>query len=199
MKCFIYIFYCCLVFWTQLLLFALKYARKEYKLYLLPNKKVPVIWSLTISSLPFSVILLYYFPHGCPVFDNTGLAFLKQIPVLPYPKTLQLLFFWKCSSPRPAWLATSLVWASPVLFKSHNEILNPLYFLLLLKGTLSLYPLLPSPAEISYFSHTHTHKHTHKKHTHTQTQKILRRDNNVRALLLRINLSQFLCRQIKYS
>ena len=138
-------FYCCLVFWTQLLSFALKYAPKEYKLYLLPNKKVPVIWSLTTSSLPFSVILLYCFPHCCPVFDNTGLAFPKQIPFLPNPKTLQMLFFWECSSQKKS-IATSLVWASPMLFKPHNEILTPLLFLPLLKDTLSLYTRLPCPA-----------------------------------------------------
>ena len=159
--------------------------------------------------LPLFHSLSFYstiFPTGALFLTTLALLFLKQIPFLPDPKTLQLLFFWKCSSPRPAWLATSLVWASPVLFKSHNEILKPLYFLLLLKGTLSLYPLLPSPAEISYFSHTHTHTHTHTEahteahtHTKTHTKKILRRDNNVRALLLRINLSQFLCLQIKYS
>ena len=45
-----------------------------------------------------------------PLFLTTlALLFLKQIPFLPDPKTLQLLFFWKCSSPRPAWLATSLI------------------------------------------------------------------------------------------
>ena len=147
------------------------------------------------------------FPTGVLFLTTLALLFLKQILFLPDPKTLQLLF-WKCSCPRPAWLATPLVWASPMLCKSHNEILDPLPFLLLLKGTLSLYPLLPSPAEISYFSHTHTHTNTHthththtEEHTHTKTHtnKILRRDNNVRALLLRINLSQFLCLQIKYS
>ena len=139
-------FYCCLVLATVLLLFALKYAPKEYKLYLLPKKKrfqwygpwlLPLFHSLSFYST--------IFPTGALFLTTLALLFLKQIPFLPYPKTLKLLFFWKCSSPRPAWLATSPVWASPMLFKSHNETLNPFPFLLLLKDTLSLYPL-NSPA-----------------------------------------------------
>ena len=57
---------------------------------------------------PFSVVLSTVFPTGALLLTTLALLFLKQIPFLPHPKTLQLLF-WKCSSPRPAWLATSLV------------------------------------------------------------------------------------------
>ena len=145
MKCFIYMFllalsimnsYCYLL-WSMLLrstscIYCQMKRFQWYDPWLLP----------LFHSLSFYSII---FPTGALFLTTLALLFLKQIPFLPCPKTLQLLFFWKCSSPRPAWLATSPVWASPMLFKSHNETLNPFPFLLLLKDTLSLYPL-NSPA-----------------------------------------------------
>ena len=67
-------------------------------------KKVPVIWTLTTSSLPFFVILLYYFPHWCTVFGNTGLAFPQANSISSPSKNfatallLEMLFPYACTA-----------------------------------------------------------------------------------------------------
>ena len=75
-------FYCCLVLATVLLLFALKYAPKEYKLYLLPKKKgssdmVPDYFLSSIlchSTLLFSPLVPCFWQHW-PCFSSSKFHF----------------------------------------------------------------------------------------------------------------------------
>lgn len=103
--------------------------------------QVPVIWPpVYLLSLPFSAVLLYHFPCCCTIFDTLALLFIKQITFLPDQMTLQLhLSFLECSSPRPAWLATSLTDTSFGLL-NFMSIFN---MTLIMKSPLPLLFLLP--------------------------------------------------------
>lgn len=86
------------------------------------------------SSLPFSVFYSTLFPTNVLFLTTLALVFPHiKFHFFPIPR-LQVLFFWKCSSRRPAWLL-------PPLFELHQCCSNntiksqPLSFLLLLKGT----------------------------------------------------------------
>lgn len=128
--------------------------------YLLPTK-VPVIWPLTTSSLPFSVVLLCHFPHWCTIFDTLALLFLKQIPFLLDPKT--------CNCCSPSWNALPLglhgllprliVWHFLWYIELHqccynHTVKSPTHppFFPPLKRTLSLRTLLPYQSKFPRFS-----------------------------------------------
>ena len=127
------------------------------------------------SALLFSPLMFSFWQHW-PWFSSIKFHFFRI-------QRLQVLFFWKCFS-------IGLHGFLPPFFEVHQCCSNSSIksstaslsssSLKALEVSILFFPLQP---KFPKFSHTHTHTH--------------RRDNNIRALLLRINLTQFLCLQKK--